>query len=92
MCGGVFRTYGKWNEFQNLVTFRVTSERAGTMETDVDYFTRRAAEERRAAMKAAHPTAREAHLEMAERYAELAGAIEAHQVRMGVGFATESIS
>ena len=67
MCGGVFRTYGKWNEFQNLVTFRVTSERAGTMETDVDYFTRRAA-------------------------AELAGAIEAHQVRMGVGFASESIS
>ena len=53
------------------------------MESDVEYFSRRAVEERRAAMKAAHPDARSAHLQMAERYAELAGAIEAHLVRLG---------
>jgi hypothetical protein len=45
------------------------------MEGDHIYFSRRAQEERRAALKAPHPTARQAHLELAGRYDELAGAI-----------------
>lgn len=46
------------------------------MESDSAYFRRRASEERVAAMKAAHPEARQAHLEMADRYDQLAEAIE----------------
>lgn len=42
------------------------------------YFGRRAGEERRAAMKAAHPGVRQAHLEMARRYDDLVEAIAAH--------------
>ena len=45
------------------------------METDVAYFSRRASEEREAANQAAHPTARQAHLELAKRYKEMASAI-----------------
>jgi hypothetical protein len=45
------------------------------MESDVNYFVRRAGEERVAAMKAAHPMARQAHLKMAARYDQLANAI-----------------
>lgn len=45
------------------------------MESDVDYFCRRVAEETAAASKADHPTARQAHLNMAERYRDLADAI-----------------
>lgn len=59
------------------------------MESDVAYFSRRANEERAAAMKATHPQARQSHLELAERYAELAGAIASHQ-QLRVG--TESLS
>jgi hypothetical protein len=40
------------------------------MENDRVYFGRRAGEERLAAMKAAHPRVRQAHLEMAARYDE----------------------
>jgi hypothetical protein len=47
------------------------------MERDAAYFTRRANEERAAAMRAAHPTARKAHLEMAERYRERSAALTA---------------
>jgi hypothetical protein len=39
---------------------------------NANYFSRRANEERIAAMKAAHPNARSAHLQMAERYTQLA--------------------
>lgn len=46
------------------------------METDATYFRRRAAEERTAAFKAAHPMARQRHLELAERYDDLRLAIE----------------
>lgn len=42
------------------------------METDAVYFTRRAREEREAAMKAAHPQAREAHLQLSRRYDQVA--------------------
>jgi len=48
------------------------------MNGDAIYFERRAREEREAAMKARHPEARQAHLDMADRYAELASAIAAH--------------
>jgi hypothetical protein len=50
------------------------------MEGDAAYFARRAREERIAAMKAAHPNAREAHLDMARRYHELASAIASHEL------------
>jgi hypothetical protein len=48
------------------------------MEGDATYFRRRARDERLAAMKALHPVARAAHLEMAERYDDLAAAIATH--------------
>jgi hypothetical protein len=43
------------------------------MEGNSTYYRRRAQEERAAAMKSAHPTARQSHLAMAARYDELAG-------------------
>ena len=52
------------------------------MQGDASYFHRRANEERVAAMRAAHQGARRAHLEMAERYAELASAIGAYEPRL----------
>jgi hypothetical protein len=48
------------------------------MEGDQEYFRRRAGEEREAAMKAGHPGARQSHLELAQRYTELADAIAMH--------------
>ena len=51
------------------------------MEGDANYFIRRASEERLAAMKAAHPSARQAHLKMAARYDELAGGIAEYQLQ-----------
>ena len=53
------------------------------MEGDASYFSRRATEEREAAMKAPHPTVRTVHLEMASRYDELAGAISDGELRLG---------
>ena len=53
------------------------------MMSDAAYFSRRANEERVAAMKAADPRARKVHLEMAARYDELACAIESHELRLG---------
>jgi hypothetical protein len=60
------------------------------MESDSLYFSRRAKEERAAATNAVHPTARHAHLQMADRYAELATAIrssehQAHETLAEVG-------
>ena len=54
------------------------------MEGDAVYFQRRAREEREAAMNADHPAAREAHLELAARYAELASAIASSELHLGV--------
>lgn len=48
------------------------------MEADYAYFSRRALEEREAAMKSPHPAARRSHLELAGRYLDLASAIESH--------------
>lgn len=47
------------------------------MEADAVYFARRASEERTAAKQAVHLKARRAHLELAERYQDLATAISA---------------
>ena len=46
------------------------------METDAAFFTRRARDELLAASKAIHPRARQIHLDMAGRYADLARAID----------------
>ena len=48
-------------------------------ESDASYFRRRAEEERAAAGKAASDEARQAHLEMSERYDELANSLEDHE-------------
>jgi hypothetical protein len=47
----------------------------GMIESDSEYFRRRAGEERLAATRATHPSARQAHLDLADRYAEAAAAI-----------------
>ena len=60
------------------------------MEKDTAYFGRRAAEERSAAMHAADLRAREAHLEMAERYDELASAIASNEERLGLNAAANA--
>jgi hypothetical protein len=52
-------------------------DRVRDMEGDTIYFSRRAGEERTAAMKAAHPAARQAHLDLAGRYDDLAQSIAA---------------
>lgn len=51
------------------------------MESDTLYFLRRARQERRAAISASHPDARNAHLTMALRFEELAEAIERSEQR-----------
>lgn len=53
------------------------------MEGDAAYFARRASQEREAALKAAHPSARQAHLELAGRYDDLAHAIVAREKYVG---------
>lgn len=54
------------------------------VEGDAAYFSRRASEERAAAMKAAHPKARKAHLDMAGRYDDLAHSITARDRHLGL--------
>jgi hypothetical protein len=54
------------------------------MEGDFGYFSRRANEERIAAMKASHPQARTSHRELAQRYDDLASAIAAQAQRFRV--------
>ena len=49
------------------------------MEDDVSYFTRRAFQEREAAMRSSDMRARQAHLDMADRYQDLATSIEARE-------------
>jgi hypothetical protein len=49
------------------------------MNGDAAYFRRRAVEEKIAGMRAAHPRAREAHLQMARRYDEFASALTSHE-------------
>jgi hypothetical protein len=49
------------------------------MRGDQFYFIRRGSEERQAAERAVDPRARQAHLDLADRYDELAAAIGSHQ-------------
>lgn len=60
------------------------------MEGDAIYFGRRAQEERTAASHASHPTARQAHLDMADRYDELSAAIASRESPVGVGQAART--
>ena len=53
-----------------------------SLEGDAIYFRQRASEERAAAMAAPHPAARRAHRELAERYEDVASAIESGEVRL----------
>lgn len=52
----------------------------GVMESDSVYFRKRALEEREAALNAPHDGARQAHLDMADRYDKLATAIASGEV------------
>ena len=54
------------------------------MESDSEYFERRAAQETAAADNAPDAQARAAHLEMAERYRDVAVSIEKNERRLGV--------
>ena len=53
------------------------------MESDASYFQRRAEEEFAAAASGATPQVRAVHLEMAERYAQLAAAIDEATDKLG---------
>lgn len=44
-------------------------------QSDAEYFNRRADEERAAAERATHPSARQSHIDLADRFAEAARAI-----------------
>lgn len=59
------------------------------MESDASYFGRRVREELLAALKADHPRARRAHLDLAARYDDLARAIELKGRRSGTERAIE---
>jgi hypothetical protein len=54
------------------------------MEGDATYFSRRASQEREAALKAAHPNARQAHLDLAHRYDDLAHSINERDKHLGL--------
>jgi hypothetical protein len=55
-------------------------------ESDRQYFSRRADEESNAAAGASHPTAKRAHLDLAQRYHDLAHAIDRHEKGMVLQF------
>ena len=61
------------------------------MESDASYFRRRASEERSAAMQARQTVAREAHLELAERYEDLVRAITGTEQRFGIETADDPL-
>ncbi len=54
------------------------------MQGDAVYFRHRATEERAAAETAGHPAARQAHIDMAERYEDLATSIAARETQLGL--------
>jgi hypothetical protein len=54
------------------------------MEGDRAYCRRRASEEKAAALKAIHPKARKAHLELAQRFEDLSCSISAQETRLGL--------
>lgn len=54
------------------------------VESDSEYFVRRAVQETAAADKALNPQARNAHLEMAQRYRDLVVSIEKNERGLGL--------
>jgi len=54
------------------------------MTGDGDYFSRRAEEERTAAISAVHPNARQTHLDLARAYEDRARTLEAEERRSGM--------
>jgi hypothetical protein len=60
------------------------------VESDIAYFRRRASDERSAALQARH-SAREAHLELAERYEDLVRGMAAAEQRLGIGTADDPL-
>lgn len=64
---------------------------AAEMESDISYFRRRASDERSAAMQARQSDAREAHLELAQRYEDLVRAIAESEQRFGIGTADDPL-
>lgn len=62
------------------------------MEGDAPYFSRRASEERTAAMKAAHPSARRSRLELAKRYDDLARSLTARHQHLGLHLLNDSLA
>lgn len=61
------------------------------MESDTSYFRGRALEERSAAMQARHTEARQAHLELAERYEDLVRAITGAEKSLSIGAADDPL-
>jgi hypothetical protein len=57
------------------------------VESDTEYFRRRASEARTAALQARDSRARDAHLEMADRYEDLVRGIASHGQAAGLRFA-----
>lgn len=70
-----------------------TGRRGFRMEGDAAYFRRRAVDERAAALKAKHPNARQAHLDLAHRYDDLARSILERDQHLGlnVDYTTASV-
>jgi hypothetical protein len=54
------------------------------METDIQYFRRRASDERTAALQAREPQVRDAHRQLADRYEDLVKAIIAREQYLGL--------
>lgn len=54
------------------------------MTTDGEYFSRRAKDEREAAMRAAHPKARQTHIDLASAYEGQLRALGATEGRLGI--------
>ncbi len=65
--------------------------RGSGMEGDIDYFARRATEEKAAANSAEHALARQAHLDLAERYDDLANSFAADEQRLGIGLSDSNV-
>lgn len=60
---------------------------AGTMQTDLSYYRRRASEERTAALQARDPRVRQVHVELAERYEQRVRDMTAHHEQLKVALA-----
>jgi len=69
-----------WTDSHSEVWSRA---KAGLAEADASYFRRRAVEERALGLDASEPRVRQVHLDMADRYEDLAHAVEAFERHLG---------